>query len=144
MRSPLRAARWALALAAALVAAPGCTFLQKAYVYTGDRFKDATDMVDFGVTLTGDCSYSVYACGGGLVTVGGGLVDGYFVGVGGGRVGAFRHYNKTIGLGLYSYEEFGWGQFDRQDAKTLDHKHKGPIGLLFFRDKDKEECVGPT
>ena len=148
MRVPplARSARWGLVLALSLLACPGCTFLRKAYVYTGDRFRDAADIADFGVTLTGRRSYEVYACGGGLFTLGGGTVDGYFAGIGGSRVGAFRHYNKTIGLGLYSYEEFGWGEFDRTDPDTLDRRHKGLIGWLFFRskNKDKEECRGPT
>ena len=145
MRSAPRA-RWGLVLALGLLASPGCTFLRTAYVYTGDRVTDAADMVDLGVTLSGKSTYSVYACGGSLFSVGGGVVDGYFVGVGGSRVGAFRHYNRTVGLGLYSYEEFGWGDFDRRDPATLDHKHKGLIGWLFFRkrDKDNEECKGPT
>ena len=148
MRVPplARSARWGLALALSLLASPGCTFLRKAYVYTSDRVRDAADIADFGVTLTGRRSYSVYACGGGLFTLGAGTVDGYFAGIGGSRVGAFRHYNKTIGLGLYSYEEFGWGEFDRSDPDTLDRRHKGLIGWLFFRNKGKgkEECRGPT
>ncbi len=137
-------ARWALVVALGLLASPGCTFLRKAYIYTSDRVTDAADMADFGVTMTGKRSYSVYACGGGLFTLGGGMVDGYFTGIGGSRVGVFRHYNKTIGLGLYSYEEFGWGKFDRNDPDTLDRRHKGLIGWLFFRRKDKDDCKGPT
>ena len=144
MRGPrlARGACWGLALAVGLMACQGCTAIRTAYVYTTDRFTDAADMADLGVTLTGRRSYSVYACGGGLATLGGGSVDGYFVGIGGSRIGAFRHYNKTIGLGVYSYEEFGWGKFDRRDPNTLDRRHKGLIGWLFFRSKD--ECRGPT
>ncbi|MFW6162728.1 MAG: hypothetical protein ACODAJ_08140 [Planctomycetota bacterium] len=130
--------------AASLLACQGCTFLRKAWVYTGDRVKDGADMVDVGMTFSGSRSYSAYGCLGSLFSVGGGQIDGYFVGIGGSRVGAFRHYNKTIGLGLYSYEEFGWGDFDRSDPATLDRKHKGLIGWLFFRDSDEEDCEGPT
>jgi len=100
-------------------------------------------MADLGVTTSGKRSYSLYACGGGLFSVGGGTVDGYFAGIGGSRVGVFRHYNKTVGLFLYSYEEFGWGKFNRRDPNTLDRRHKGLIGWLFFPSK-KDECKGPT
>jgi hypothetical protein len=135
-------ARRGLILAVCLLGCQGCAAIRAAYVYTSDRVTDAADMLDLGLTMTGKRSYSVYACGGGLVTAGGGYVNGYFAGIGGSRVGIFRHYHKTIGLVAWSYEEFGWGKFDLDDPDTLSSRHVGPIGWLFF--PSKEECRGPT
>jgi len=143
-RWPLCAARRGLAVAACLLACQGCAAIRTAYIYTSDRVTDAADMVDLGLTVTGRRSYAAYACGGGLATAGGGYVDGYFAGIGGSRVGVFRHYHKTIGLVLWSYEEFGWGKFDKEDPSTLSSRHVGPIGWLFFPSNDEGECRGPT
>jgi len=131
-----------VAVAAGLSALGGCTFIKKTCTYVGDRVNDTLDMVDFGVTVTGKRCYSAYACGGGLFTVGGGYVDGYFVGIGGSRIGIMRHYHKAIGLILWSYEEFGWRDFDRNKPETLSRRHVGVLGWLLF--PRKGECVGFT
>ena len=131
-----------LALAACLAALQGCAVVRKIYIYTSDRVNDGFDMVDFGVTLSGKRGLSVYGCGGGLFTLGAGYVDGYFVGVGGGRIGIFRHYHKAIGLVLWSYEEFGWGDFDVTKPETLNRRYVGLLGWLFFRQPG--QCYGPT
>ena len=131
-----------LALAVCLPTLQGCTFLYKTYLYANDRVRDTVDMVDIGLTLSPKPNFSAYACGLGLFTAGGGYVDGYYAGIGSGRVGAFRHYHKTVGLLAYSYEEFGWVKFDINDKKTLSRRHVGPIGYLFF--KNDEACVGPS
>jgi len=134
--------RWGLAipLAAGLWTCCGCTAIRKAGVFTYDRMNDTADMVDLGVTLSGKCSLSIYACGAGLFTLGGGTLDGYYVGLGGGRLGIMRHYHKTVGLVAYSYEEYAWGQFDRNDPSTLNRRHVGVLGWLFF--PRKEQCTG--
>jgi len=132
-----------LAVGVGLMACQGCAALRAAWVYTGDRVADGADMLDLGITMSGKRSFSLYACGAGLFTVGGGYMDGYFAGIGGSRVGVFRHYQKTIGLVLYSHEEFAWGKFDIHDASTLDRRHKGVVGWLFFPSAEGE-CRGPT
>ena len=131
-----------LALALCLPTFQGCTVLYKCYLYTNDRVHDTLDMLDFGVTVSRRLSVSAYACLLGLGGVGGGTMDGYFAGVGGSRVGVFRHYNSTIGVVLYSYEVLGWGEFDLKDRDTLTRRHRGPVAWLFI--KDSGACKGPT
>lgn len=145
MRSQALRAALLLALALTLLAGSGCSALpaiRGAFVYSCDRVVDTGDMLDFGITFSGKRCYSLYACGLGLFTVGGSYFDGYFVGIGGSRIGAFRHYNKMIGLVAYNYEEMGWGTFDKNDRETLSRRHGGLIGWLFF--PRQTECRGPT
>ncbi len=145
-----------VALAASLIVASGCsphTPLGRAYVYTHDRVLDALDMLDLGVSVTPKLSLSAYACLLGLGGVGYGSVDGYFIGVGGSRIGAFRHYHSNIGLGIYAHEVTGWGDFDLNDRDTLTRRHRGPLTwpdyvfdpLLGFRifPTGPGQCVGP-
>ena len=122
----------ALALAATLLSLQGCTFVRKAWVYSNDRVRDGLDMVDLGMTVSVKPSLSAYACLLGLGGLGGGTVNGYFVGIGGSRIGIFRHYHSNIGVGLYAYEVNGWGDFDVRDRDTLARRSRGPIAWLFF------------
>jgi len=128
MRERMRWRRWGrmTALGAALVVFQGCTYLQ----YRGE---DALDMVELGVSVTETPYLSAYFCVVSLANFGGGHVDGHVLGMGGRRVGWIRHYQKTAGLVLWSYEEIGWGdEFDKDRAETLDCHHFGPIGWLAY------------
>jgi hypothetical protein len=142
MRRGNALSRWSLALplAAGLWACCGCATIRRACVFTYDRINDTGDMIDLGVTTSGKSSLSIYACGVGLFTVGGGTFDGYYTGLGGGRVGIMRHYHKTVGLVVYSFEEYAWGEFDRSDPETLNRRHVGLIGWIFFPRNKK--CSG--
>ncbi|MBM4032808.1 MAG: hypothetical protein FJ291_13610 [Planctomycetes bacterium] len=131
-----------LLAAASLLAAPGCAVIHGAFVYTCDRVMDTADMMDFGVSVTPRLSLSAYACLLGLGGLGGGTVDGYFAGIGGSRVGVFRHYHSNVGLILYAYEVSGWGTFDLNDRETLARRRRGPIAWLFFPGSDKCEGGG--
>ncbi len=146
-----------LALAVSLLAASGCglhTPLGRAFVYTHDRVLDTLDMVDLGVSVTPKFSFSAYACLLGLGGLGYGSVDGYFAGVGGSRIGLFRHYHSNIGIGLYAYEVMGWKDFNVSDPKTLTRRHRGPITWIDFVleplfsvrifPADPAQCVGPA
>jgi hypothetical protein len=124
--------RLGLLLGISLAAPQGCSVLRHTWIYGTDRAKDASDMADLGLTVSWKRGFSAYACGVGLVTLGYGCVDGWFIGVGGSHFGFVRHYHKTIGLLLLSYEEYGWGKFDRQDPDTLTRRYLGILGWLFF------------
>jgi hypothetical protein len=121
-----------VALAACLAACHGCAELERAFVYSVDRLNDTGDMVDLGISVSWKRCFSLYACGLGLFTVGAGYFDGWFVGMGGGGFGIKRHYHKALGLIAYSYEESAWGTFDLNDRDTINRRHVGVLGWLFF------------
>ncbi len=132
-----------LALTISLLAAAGCGWrspIGRVFVYSCDRVMDASDMLDLGLTVTPRFSLSAYACLLGLGGLGYGSVDGYFGGIGGSRVGVFRHYHWNLGVGLYAYEVTGWGDFDTSNSETLATRHRGPIAWVFVPGGDK--CVG--
>lgn len=135
LRKTLRQTGLILALAACLAALQGCATARKVGIYGSDRFNDAFDMVDLGVTLTLPWErpyFSVYGCAI-ILTAGYGCVDGYFTGIGGSRVCLFtRHYHWTLGLVAWSYEEFGWGDFDKNNRDTLAWRYVGLLGWLLF------------
>ncbi|HUT32426.1 MAG TPA: hypothetical protein VNE39_03015 [Planctomycetota bacterium] len=139
----------ALVLAATLLGVPGCSPLFKAFVYTCDRGMDALDMLDLGITVTPRFSLSAYACLLGLGGLGYGSVDGYFAGMGGSRVGIFRHYHCNVGIGIYAYEVTGWADFDVSKRETLTRRHRGPVAwfLALFWPRafgaGPGQCVGP-
>jgi len=130
MRVGRRAPGWALglALATALPALQGCTA-----GYWANRSADANDIFDVGLTYTPGFNFSLYVCLLGLATLGGGYVDGYFVGAGGDQIGVVRHRQESVGLGLWSYEEFGWGDPTgvRRGIVTTDRRYVGLFGWLF-------------
>lgn len=132
--------RLALLLPLCLATGPGCTAIRAVFTYTYDRFNDTFDMVDLGMTVTPRFNVSAYACLLGLGGLGGGTVDGYFAGVGGSRIGVFRHYHSNIGVVLYAYEVTGWGDFDLKDRDTLARRKRGPIAWIFFPGAD--QCSG--
>lgn len=143
---PLRRIGLTLALAAGLAALQGCTPVRSVGVYGYDRFKDGLDCVDLGVTITPPWkppTLSIYGCLAGLFSAGYGSFDGYYTGVGGNGVRLFhRHYHYVVGLGLWSYEEFGWGDFDKHNRETLAWRYVGVIGWLFF--PKNREFYGPA
>jgi len=112
-----------LALAAALLAVQGCTYLK-------NRGATACRMVEAGVTYTKTSQLELYACGVGVAAFGAGQLDGYLYGIGGGEIGKIRHYEKTLGLGFLGYEEMGWGQFDVEKQETLDCHYVALVGWI--------------
>jgi len=103
--------------------ASGCTYLR----YRGE---DALDMIDIGVTLSTKPGFAAYYDFIPLIPVGVGYVDGYFVGVGGGRVGWMRHYEESIGLGLWGQEKVGFGEFSKEKPETLNFQRSGLAGMI--------------
>jgi len=101
-----------------------------------DRGADALDMFDIGVTWTSKPYGSLSACALGLASIGAGMVDGHFFGIGGGRAGVMRHYQRNLGLILWSYDEVGWGdEVDPNDPNTLYRYYVGPIGWFAHPDR---------
>ena len=135
VRRLLRPLALTLALAAGLAALQGCAPIRKTGIYAYDRFNDGFDMVDLGVTLSAPWKhpyFSLYGCAV-IFTAGYGRVDGCFTGIGGGRVLILRnHYHYTVGLVLWSYEEFGWGDFDKDNKDTLAWRYVGVLGWLLW------------
>ena len=136
--------RWgALGLTAVLglCAAMGCTPLRHladgpaaglgaGARYLENRAVDALDTVDIGFTFTTKPQYSFYANFASITPGGYGHVDGHFVGIAGGRIGPMRHYQGSVGLLAWGYEEVGWGDFDKDDLATLNTQGVGALGLL--------------
>ncbi len=110
-------------LALAVSASQGCTYLRH-------RAEDAVDAFDIGVTASIWPGLALYANAVSVAPGGFGYVDGWFLGVGGGRVGLTRHYERSIGLLIWGYEEVGWGDFDKGDKDTLYRQYVGVAGIM--------------
>ncbi len=126
MRSHRIAGRLALVLVAAVVfaSAQGCA-VGKYLQYRGE---DALEMVDLGLTITTTPQWAFYWNSLDLLVFGASELDGYVVGIGGGKVGVVRHYNKCYGL-IVSSETHGWGDFDKDDESTMISRTGGLLGL---------------
>ncbi len=117
-------------LLTAAVAAQGCGYFQ-------DRGRDAAQMSDFGLTFSGRPQFSAYMNCPVVAPVGYGKVDGYFVGMGGGKVGAMRHHQESSGLLVWGREEVSWEGFDAEQADTLSVQGVGILGLAEGQEGEK-------
>jgi hypothetical protein len=117
-----------MALATTLPALQGCTPR-----YWTNRAADANDVLTVGFTYTPRPNFSLYLCAAGFATLGGGYVEGMFLGAGGDQVGVTYHYQRSLGLVLWSYEEFGWGTPDPVTGRypIVDRRYVGLLGWLF-------------
>jgi hypothetical protein len=124
-----------------LVVATGCAPMRlatdgpsspagSALSYAKHRFEDAFEMVDLGLTFSTKPGFALYGDFASVAPGGYGHVDGYFLGVGGGRIGPMRHYQGSLGLLAWGYEEVGFGSFDKIDLTTLNYQTCGALGLL--------------
>jgi hypothetical protein len=127
MKARSLAARGWLLVGLALLAAAGggCTYLRH-------RGEDLLDVVDLGVTASIWPGFALYADGVSVLPGGISYVDGYFVGIGGGRAGAMRHYETCWGLIAVGHETHGWGDFRKGDPSTLHRQFVGVLGLPLF------------
>ncbi|MBM4033885.1 MAG: hypothetical protein FJ291_19200 [Planctomycetes bacterium] len=145
----MRQASQRLLLAAAagfgLCAATGCTSLGRRArsfphgvgLYLQDRFEDVMETMDVGFTLTWKPSFALYTDAASVAPVGGGYVQGWFIGLGGGqlfgighsRFPATRCYFLGGGVGVWGYEEIGWDTFDTEDLSTF---HCQDVGAPLF------------
>ena len=115
----------ALALAATLCAAQGCAGVID---YVQYRAQDSVEMVDVGFTFSVKPCVGLYWNSLDLLVGGYSNIDGYFVGLGGNQIGITRCYADCIGL-IVSRERVGWGDFDKDDDKTLFVRYGGLAGL---------------
>ncbi|HUT35192.1 MAG TPA: hypothetical protein VNE39_17005 [Planctomycetota bacterium] len=130
----------AIVLALGLALLAGCSHPASVGDYFAHRGNDLAQIVDLGVTWSSKPYGSVYACLLGFSSIGVGHVDGHFAGLGGGKVGVFRHYHKVCGLLLWTYEELGWREFDITKPETLYRWHNGPIGYVKYFERKPAYC----
>jgi len=112
----------ALAAAAALAATQGCNYLQY-------RLDDAKEMFDAGFTWSPKPQFGLYTNCPMIAPIGYGKVDGYFVGVADGKVGAMEHHEESAGLLVWGREEVSWDTFDEADSERLNVQEVGLLGL---------------
>jgi hypothetical protein len=127
-----------LTLAALLAASQGCTTWQGGIPgYFRNRLKDTLEIADLGVTVTKTPQFSFYAA---LLSVGpGGYgdVDGTFIGMGGGDIGAMPIYYHHFGFLVYGREKTAWGnsiwnypEYDPNNPETFNSQGVGILGFV--------------
>jgi len=117
-----------LALAAALLAGPGCTYLR-------NRGRDAAQMGDLGLTFSKKPQFGLYMNCPVIVPIGYGKVDGYYAGVGRGKVGVMQHQQRNAGAVVWGYERNTWQDpakaGEKPGEKPADKAVEDqPVGLL--------------
>ncbi len=144
-----------LALAVVLAASQGCASWQGGIAgFLKNRLKDAMECADVGITISEEPQIAFYAA---LLSVGPGgygKVDGTFVGMGGGDIGAMRISYEHWGLGIIGREQVGWGnsvwdfpEFDPAKPETMNCQWVGPVGIVaeFFQERYESRPAGrPT
>jgi hypothetical protein len=113
-----------------MLGAQGCSYLR-------DRRDDAAEMFDLGFTFSKKPQFSAYMNCPVIMPLGYGKVDGYFVGMGGGKVGAMEHHQESSGLLVWGREEVSWDSFDPEQADTLSVQGVGVLGLAEGQESEK-------
>ncbi len=98
-----------VAVAAVAAAAQGCGYLR-------DRVNDSTQIFDLGLSFSLKPQFSAYMNCPVIAPIGYGKVDGYFVGMGGGKVGAMKYHEESSGLLVWGREAVSWEGFDPEQA----------------------------
>ncbi|MBM4042166.1 MAG: hypothetical protein FJ290_27025 [Planctomycetes bacterium] len=109
------------AFALVLAGASGCTYLK-------NRGADAKQMMDLGFTFSKKPQFGLYANCPMVTPVGYSKVDGYFVGMGGGKLGAGEHHQNNAGALLWGREENSWKGF-KDDKATVESHKAGFVGI---------------
>jgi len=122
-RNVVKRLAFLLVLGALVYGCSGCAYMQH-------RGEDALDMIDIGVTVSEKPGFAFYYDFIPVVPIGVGYVDGYFAGLGGGRVGWMRHYERSFGLILWGQEEVGYRKFTSGDKDSLNFQRSGLVGLI--------------
>jgi len=116
-------ARVSIAVGALLLAgASGCTFLS-------NRGSDAKQMMDLGLTFSKKPQFGLYANCPMVTPVGYSKVDGTFVGMGGGKLGAGEHHQNNAGMLFWGREENSWKGMDKGDKATVESHRAGVVGI---------------
>ena len=111
--------RVSFVLLVALVA-QGCTYLS-------NRGRDAAQMFDLGLTFSKKPQIGLYVNCPVIAPIGFGKVDGYYAGVGGGKVGIMEHQQRNVGAIFWGYEKNSWQDAGKDGKKTQEDQ---PVGLL--------------
>ncbi len=119
-----------LALAAVMAGAQGCGYL-------GDRLSDSTQMFDLGLSFSAKPQFSAYVACPVIPPLGYGTVDGYYVGMGSGKVGAMKLHEQGGDLLVWGREDASWESFDAKKADTLSVQGAGVLGLAEEQQGDK-------
>jgi len=114
----------AMVAAAAFVSLSGCSsYLEK-------RGQDAVQMLEIGITHTDQPSNAFFVCGVSIVGFGAANLEGTFTGMGGNQIGTTKFYYRSVGYGLWTYEEIGWGDYDKTRQETLYSYYGGIAGWI--------------
>jgi len=126
------ARRWSRLLAAMLLASTaGCAYLK-------NRWRDTLDTLDVGFTFSTKPQFGIYANCPFLAPAGYAKVDGYYAGIGGGKLGVMKHHQDAAALVLWGREDIEWGEGSGQ-ARGV-----GPLGLSTTREGNpdyKPQCA---
>lgn len=113
------ARRWLPWLGAGLAlcaAATGCSYLR-------NRWRDTLDTLDVGFTFSKKPQFGIYANCPFMAPAGYAKVDGYYAGIGGGKVGVMEYHQDAAAAVLWGREEVEWGE------KKGQARGVGPLGL---------------
>jgi len=120
----------AAACVAAIACLSGCTYLN-------NRWSDAKQMMDLGFTFSKKPQFGLYANCPMVTPIGYSKVDGYFVGLGGGKLGAGEHHQNNAGLLLWGREENSWKGFGKDDKATIESHKAGFVGIAEDAKEDR-------
>lgn len=105
-----------------LAGGAGCTYLR-------NRGSDAKQMMDLGFTFSKKPQFGLYANCPMVTPIGYSKVDGYFVGVGGGKLGAGEHHQDNAGVLFWGREKNSWKGLDENDKATTEDHKAGVVGI---------------
>jgi len=106
----------ALAVAGLWAGVPGCSYLR-------NRWRDTLDTLDVGFTFSTKPQFGLYANCPFMAPAGFAKVDGYYAGIGGGKIGVMKHHQDAAALVLWGREDIEWGEAEGKSRGV------GPLGL---------------
>jgi len=113
-------AAWLLGIL--LLGPPGCS-------NPHHRVQDALDMADLGLTFSKKPKLAAFKGCAGAVSLGFGDVEGYFIGLGDGKLGVTPFSHEGLGLALWGKHKTRFGEVSKDDAGILDFQKTGILGL---------------
>jgi hypothetical protein len=110
------------ALGAVLCGTHGCAYVQ-------NRARDARQMLDIGITWSKKPQFGLYGNCPLVTPVGYSNVDGYYAGLGGGKLGVMKHTQKNTGLLVWGRERNSWDDSSKHDPTTEEDHGAGVLGI---------------
>ncbi len=88
--------------------------------YPESRVRDALDVIDIGFTVSKKPGFALWYDFVPVIPVGVTYVDGYYIGLGGGKLTFWdKHFQRHFGVGIWGQEEVTWGvSKDELDAMS--------------------------